>query len=338
MTALEDYQRLESTGLWRQSIDDDPVEVVISFGTATLVLSTFEEAPLTHWSLSALTQTGTAEGAVIYSPDSSGDETLLITDPDMIGALARVKAAYKRRSNRPGRLRNLFYAGALAAIIGWAVFILPGWIEQHVAKAIPSEQAGLIGDELLVDIKSRVGLACSEERGVLAANKLAAAVPGTGGMKLHVLELGKVPLVSLPGEHVLINKQIIEAAQSPDEIAGWIASEMARTNAEPPLLSMTRKAGFVENLRFLFTGGYTPETSVALVENFLAAPGPVGETQDTKTLETLTKAGISPLPFSEALARGGADALRVKLFAAAGSPGEPVIDDQSWVALQGICD
>lgn len=338
MTALDEYQRLESTGLWRESNEDDPTEVLISFGKATLVLSTLDEAPLTHWSLSALTQVGQAGGAVVYSPDIDGEETLLISDSDMIGALERVKAAHGNNGRKSGRLRGALSIGALTAIAAWGYFTLPGLLEQHVAKNIPQEQAGLIGEELLADIKSRVGLECSNAQGTVAFNQLAAGLPGTGNMKLHVLELGALPTLALPGNRLLINKQAITAAQSPEEIAGWIAGELARAKNLPPLLNMTRQVSLMDNVLFLFRGGYTPETSVSLVAKLLNNPPAVRDPMDRETLGILKTAGISPAPFAEALARTGAEAARVKVFETAPQGTKTVLDDQNWVALQGICN
>jgi len=305
---------------------------------ATLVLSTFEEAPLTHWSLSALTQTGKAGGAVIYSPDADGEETLLISDPEMINALERVKAAHGGNRRNSGRLRGVLSIAALMGLAAWGYFALPGFLQNQVAHKIPREQAGLIGEELLADIKSRVGLECSNDQGTLAVNQLAAGLPGTGDLKLHVLELGALPTLALPGNRLLINKQAIAAAQSPEEIAGWIASELARAKTLPPLLNMTKKVSTLDNVLFLFRGGYTPETSVSLVEKLLSDTPPTPQQLDIETLDILKTAGFSSTPFATALARTGAQAARIKVFDATSEGTNSALDDQKWVALQGICD
>jgi len=338
MTALQEYQRLESTGLWRESNQEEPVEVVISFGTATLVLSTLDEAPLTHWSLSALSKTKTTGAAVIYTPDAQGEETLLISDPDMIAALEKVQAAHGKRSRKSGRLRGLFTIATIAALAAWAYLALPGWLERHVATNIPREQAILIGQELLADIKSRNGLECSESQGTIAVNLLAANLPGTGDMKLHVLELGPLPTLALPGNRLLINKQAITAAQNPEEIAGWIAGELARARNLPPLLNITKQVTPLDNLLFLFRGGYSPETSVMLVEKLLNDQPVIPEPMDQNTLDILKTAGISSSPFAQALQRTGAEAARIKVFEATADGSKTVLDDQNWVALQGICN
>ncbi|MGL4279888.1 MAG: hypothetical protein ACRCS0_05955, partial [Albidovulum sp.] len=55
MTALREYQRLESTGLWRDAPGAQKREVFVAFGDATLVISEAKShRPLTHWSLPAI--------------------------------------------------------------------------------------------------------------------------------------------------------------------------------------------------------------------------------------------------------------------------------------------
>ena len=54
MTAIKEFERLESLGLWRGLKDSQRREVVVSFGEATLVLSDINNRPITHWSLAAI--------------------------------------------------------------------------------------------------------------------------------------------------------------------------------------------------------------------------------------------------------------------------------------------
>ena len=49
MTAIKEFERLESLGLWRDSKDSQRREVIVSFGESTLVLSDINNRPITHW-------------------------------------------------------------------------------------------------------------------------------------------------------------------------------------------------------------------------------------------------------------------------------------------------
>lgn len=54
MTALKEYERLESGGLWRMTPQDQRRDVIVSFGDATLVISDSANRALSHWSLAVL--------------------------------------------------------------------------------------------------------------------------------------------------------------------------------------------------------------------------------------------------------------------------------------------
>ena len=54
MTALKKYARLESSGLWKESKNASFIEVLITFGKTSLILSDYKDNPLTHWSLTAI--------------------------------------------------------------------------------------------------------------------------------------------------------------------------------------------------------------------------------------------------------------------------------------------
>ena len=57
MTALNQYQRLEAAGIWRETPQAQARDVIVSFGDATLVLTDpRSEVPLAHWSLPAVTR------------------------------------------------------------------------------------------------------------------------------------------------------------------------------------------------------------------------------------------------------------------------------------------
>ena len=46
MTAIKEFERLESLGLWRDLKDSQRREVVVSFGESTLVLSDINNRPI----------------------------------------------------------------------------------------------------------------------------------------------------------------------------------------------------------------------------------------------------------------------------------------------------
>ncbi len=69
MTALKKYQKLESTGLWRESARGQRREVIVNFGEASLVLSDpRSENALSHWSLPAVERLNPGEMPATLRP------------------------------------------------------------------------------------------------------------------------------------------------------------------------------------------------------------------------------------------------------------------------------
>ena len=87
MTALKKYARLESSGLWKESKSTQFIEVLITFGKTSLILSDYKDNPLTHWSLTAIKLASRNQDEAIFSTSFDDGESLLIKDKHMIEAL-----------------------------------------------------------------------------------------------------------------------------------------------------------------------------------------------------------------------------------------------------------
>lgn len=109
MTALDRYTRLEALGQWREAPDQDPQEVVVSFGNATLVLSDLNENPLCHWAMAATSRMSFKGSKAVYTPDMEGFETLEIDDAEMVEAIAQVSRAAVTINRRTPWLRWVFW-------------------------------------------------------------------------------------------------------------------------------------------------------------------------------------------------------------------------------------
>ena len=113
MTALSEYDRLETTGLWREDPTAQLREVVISLGNATLIITTSTDRPLTHWSLPAVERLNPGEMPAIFAPGPEATETLEISETAMISAIEKVRTVLAKRRARPGRLRLFLILAAL---------------------------------------------------------------------------------------------------------------------------------------------------------------------------------------------------------------------------------
>ncbi|MBL4558023.1 MAG: hypothetical protein JKP98_15845 [Rhodobacteraceae bacterium] len=98
MTALEQYERLEAEGLWRPAADAQRREVLVSFGSASLVIADRNDVALAHWSLPALTRLNPGKRPALYAPGGEAAETLEIADATMVDAVETVRRALAREA------------------------------------------------------------------------------------------------------------------------------------------------------------------------------------------------------------------------------------------------
>ena len=71
MTALPEFQRLECSGIWRETATAQRRGVIVSFGQATLVLSDERsDRALAHWSLPAIHRLNPKEMPARFAPST----------------------------------------------------------------------------------------------------------------------------------------------------------------------------------------------------------------------------------------------------------------------------
>lgn len=335
MTALKEYQRLEATGLWRATPEDQRREVVVSIGDATLTITDLRDQALTHWSLAAVTLTNPGQSPVIYAPDGDPGETLEL-GPDaeeMIAAIEKLRLAVERARPRPGRLRVLGVLAALAAVAALGVFWLPGALVQHTLSVVPDIKRQEIGDALLERIERVAGQACMTPDTTPVLNALARR---TGARRLVVLRTGPQDSRYLVGGTVLLNKALIEDFEDPAVVAGYILSEQARATRDDPLQSLLEASGPVTSFRLLTTGNIQRDTLDAYAARVLTEPRqplPTGA-----LLKRFESVGISSTPYAYAVDVTGERTIGlIEADPMAGQSPSPVLADRDWVLLQNIC-
>ena len=155
MTALQKYQRIEATGLWRSTPQAQRREVIVSIGDATLVITDTKEQPLTHWSLAAVERANPGMLPATYHPDGDPDETLELgeDEAEMIGAIEELRQAINRGRPKPGRLRLTILGGVVACVAVFSVLWLPGAMRNHAVQVVPQAKRLDLGERLLGHVK-----------------------------------------------------------------------------------------------------------------------------------------------------------------------------------------
>jgi hypothetical protein len=338
MTALRRYQRLESSGLWRESPLDQRREVLVRLGEATLTLSDPKSGEaISHWSLPAIERINRGETPPVFAPGGDAGESLELSDPDMIAALDTVQAAVRAAAARPGRLRGLMLGGITLAILGLAALWLPDALVTHTASVVPPAQRAELGQRVLDDLVRVTGAPCDSPLGLAALAALSERVFGPVDTPiLYVLPEGVEQPLHLPGDVIVLPRRLIEQADGPEAAAGAALVEGLRSRARDPILPLLDHAGLRATFRLLTTADLTDDDVSGYGE--AALRGPPLTLPEPVILQAFEAAQIPTTPYATAIAPGDPAAAAL----AANDPYRglapaPLISDESWVALQEIC-
>lgn len=336
-TALTRYQRLECTGLWRDTPEAQRREVVVRMGEATLMLADpRSEEALSHWSLPAVRRLNPGQRPALFAPGEDALETVEIEDDDMIAALKTVAAAVWKAKPHPGRLRGVLIGGTLTAILAVAVLVVPGVLVSHTAKAVPAAKRAEIGMRALDDITRLTGAPCDGELGLPALAGLAERVFGAENTPiLYVLPEGLSRPAHLPGGLILLPKSLIDE-ESPDALAGAALAEAVAAGESDPLLDILDHAGLKASFDLL-TSGELPEGALdGYGEEFLRKlPVPV---EDATLIAAFQSAQVPLSPYARWHDPSGESVSGL----IGGDPFKglipsPLMPDDDWIALQSVC-
>lgn len=338
MTALKKYQRLECGGLWRETPQDQRREVLVRFGDATLVLSDPKSGTaISHWSLPAIERINKGQEPPVFAPGTDASESLELTDPEMIAALGAVRNAVQAATARPGRLRGVLLAGAALAVVAVAVIWLPGALVRHTASVVPPAQRADLGQRALDDLARVTGTNCSNQLGLQALAALSERVFGPVDTPiLYIMPEGVDRPLHLPGDVIVLPRRMVEQANGPEAVAGAALVERLRARARDPIIPMLEHAGLRATLQLLTTAALPDGALDGYGEALLrAAPDPL---PDAQVLAAFEAAQIPATPYALAMDPEG----KTLAGLAAADPYKglapsPLIPDESWIALQGIC-
>ncbi|MDT1062961.1 hypothetical protein RM190_13865 [Paracoccus sp. CPCC 101403] len=338
MTALNQYQRLEAAGTWREKPGASPREIIASLGDATLVLTDLRtEVPVSHWSLPAVMRLNPGQSPARYAPGPNDAEMVELDDPLMIAAIEKVHHVIE--ANRPPSawLRGWMVLLALGAMVVGAVFWVPPALLRHAADIAPPAQRAEIGRAILSDIEKSAGGTCSRPSGDMARHRLAARLIGPDA-DIAVLPTALKGARRLPGPLTIIGQDLITGeSAAPEIVAGHVLAAQAAASSEDPLLAALRYAGTRATFELL-TKGTLPESALAgYGERLLSNPPPRAE--DETVLGFFARASVSSEPYARSLDPTG-EAVLGLIEADPFRTAQPkqVLSGRDWVALQEICD
>ncbi|WP_146586715.1 hypothetical protein [Puniceibacterium confluentis] len=339
MTALNEYQRLEASGLWRPAPDAQRRDVVVSLGDASLTITDTSDRVLAHWSLAAVSRINKGALPALYHPDGDPGETLELpaSEAVMIDALERVRRAIERRRPRPGKLRVWITGGIAVLVVGLAVFWLPDALLRHTVKVVPNVKRIEIGDALLDRITRVAGMPCAAPQAQEPLRLLAARILGENRREaLVVLRDGVRKTVHLPGGRILLNRALIEDPEDPDVTAGYVLAEAVRRRGRDPLEGLLRHVGLWPSLTLLTTGSL-PEAVLDDYAEALLVETPPREPPG-RLVDAFAAAELRTTPYAYAEDVTGESTLPlIEADPRKKEGSRQVLSDADWIRLQGIC-
>jgi len=337
-TALNKYEKLECSGLWRENAQGQRREVIANLGATSLILSDPKhELALSHWSLPAVKRLNPGEMPAVFAPDAAEGETLEIDDTTMITALETVHAAIRAARPHPGRLRNALLGSLALGILAIGIFWLPDALEKHTASFLPRTTRLEIGRAALVDMTRLTGQPCRAKSGQAALAKLSARLFGAdAGIELVVVRTGLPYVQSLPGRIVVLPESLLAEQDGPEIAAGFALASRIAAELNDTIIPLLQHAGFVATFRLLTTGAL-PAAAVSGYGDVLIAAPPASPPEEY-LLTRFEAAGLATTPYANELDPTGATT--ANLIEA--DPFENVIPpallpDGDWVSLQDIC-
>lgn len=335
MTALDQYERLEATGLWRESKTSQKIEVLITFGNASLILSDFTGSPLTHWSLPAIMRLNKSNLPAIYSPNSSGVETIEIDDNAMILAIEEVRKSINSRRPQKGRLRILTFLTTLIIISLLAIFWLPNILIQHTSSLVYTEQRKQIGFRIIEHISKFIGSNCTIDTEINPLHRLENRLFPNSEIKIYVFSDGPKTATHIPGKFILLNRSIVEDYETPEVIAGYSIIEKIKIDTSDPIESLLSFIGTRTVLKFLTTGRID-DIALENYAKYILSIEPISPSIDLIIREFGSKK-VNLEPYAYAVDITGESNIELiknnKVLKS-----RQILTNQEWLNLQSICE
>jgi len=333
MTALKEYTRLESGGIWTEAPGQQPREAIVSFGNATLVISGEDGKPISHWSLPAVQRLNAGERPAIFQPDAGLTETLEIEDSTMIDAIEKVRKSIARKRPTKSKMRFPLSLIAILAVIALSIFYLPKVIQKQTLAAVPHTKRVEIGTTILGHMQSVSGQSCRSPQGRQALRQLHTRLLGKdAGGQLIVAPFGIADAIALPGGIIVLDETMSLAVDEPAVTAGYILVAHAERIKTDPLHPVLESAGLSATFK-LFTTGELPDQVLKHYANavMMQANSHVDPSSLTMVFDT---AQVQSAPYG--VHRNIPELVTNDPMSNREAP--IILGDGAWVSLQGICD
>ncbi|MEM8656158.1 MAG: M48 family metallopeptidase [Pseudomonadota bacterium] len=314
--------------------------------------------------------------AVQDQPRGADRMLRLLTDPvARLYIPDRNKIPHLPHLDRPappkGRGRLALWAAGAVAAVALQIGVLIPLMADQLANVIPARAERALGEATFDQIRDALGSdalgplrVCENPEGQAALADMAAtfssALPDDTELSVFVLNHRMINAFALPGGYVVFFRGLIDAAESPDEVAAVMAHEIGHVVSRDPTRHALRSAGSIGVLGLLFGDFAGGAVVLFLTERLIdASYSQAAEiAADAFAHEALEQASVSPAALGDMFQRlrdkyGENDGVVAHFLshpslsdriedahAAAPEDGAwtPILSDEQWADLQAICD
>jgi len=260
MTAIDKFIRLEAVGWWFEAGRQEAREVIVSFGDATLQITSLKDVPLTHWSLLATKRVGTRAEAVIYSADPEQHEVLEIEDPDMIRAISAITSMLVEPTPAP-KWRRWARRGLGLAVLAGLLWAAPPLIYKATTLLTPPSRMAALSANMADGLRAAYGQECKGWQGLQALSDFSKELQPDYPLTLLVFAQQKPAAIALPNAVALSEAAVLEA--TPDSLAALVIAHWAMGQNRKPLRSYVASLGPIGALQSLASGRF-PDVATPL--------------------------------------------------------------------------
>ena len=318
--------------------------------------------PLTwpYGALAAAAPLGRSSSDVLLSYTYMPDATLFVADPRFAAHLASAAPHLSAGAQRWRWARPLLAVGAVIVLIIagiWALELSPA---RAIAGLMPDGVRQSLGRQVIQSLAGR-RRACDAAAGRTALDKLNRRLSAASGsdtrFSITVVDWSLLNAFAAPGEQIVLTRELIDRARSPDEVAGVLAHEMGHGLELHPESGIVRVVGLNAALELVLGGGGGTLANIGILLTQLSYTRAAEREADAHALRILERAGISSQGIVAFFKRieeievrrggsGGFDFLRShpqtteRARIAAERPAYPAtaaLDDTDWQALRSIC-
>lgn len=279
-----------------------------------LIIQSTKGTVLASWKLSDLRQArdqARGTGMVLFNSDANMAR-LILPDSKACAKITTLAANLHKRKKNPALLRRVMvWGGVASAAVVLILFVLVPALANQLANSMAPEKEIALGRQALTQIERVMGaetkgdLTCNAPDGRQALDKMTARLTQTAAipydLDVRVFNNDTINAFALPGGHIVLVDGLLQAADSPEEVAGVLAHEMGHViNRDPTRLTL-QAAGTVGILGMVL-GDFSGGALVLLLTEKLvrASYSQKAETlADMFSIKTLAQSKLPSAPFGQ---------------------------------------